>query len=622
MLNTNNQLPRSPSLFDVLESFRYWPRILRLLWETNPYYFIFVFGLNTLASLIPAASVLLTQMLLTQVGLVLANEADSVLLVFALFAGLGLFRELTRVLSESYEAIYSELLSNRINVQLMEKADILPYKYFENPDAYDKLQRAREDSTFRPFQIFQQILEIKGGVITLISVAGVLFFWKWWLALVLLLIPLVSSFAFLKIGEEEFQIDWKRATDRRRQYYFMGLMTTDSSVREVKAFGVGSVLLDKYRSLYERFFKQDKRLLLKRMRITLLYQTIGIFTVIGMQFLVVQQTFVGVLSIATMMAYIQAISQTQSASSNLMQTLFIMYQNNRYVRQLFEFLDIQESEQNVVKKAFPNRTVCEKQSGLVFEHVSFKYPDTDQYVLKDVCLHIRPGETLALVGENGSGKTTLVKLLVRLYELEEGDILYNGRSIQSYSVKEWREIIGAVFQDFIRYELTARENIALGNWRFANDQQKVEQSAQCSGAISIIERLPQGMNTQLGKWFKEGTQLSGGQWQKIAIARAYMRDAYVYILDEPTAALDPKAEKEVFEKFRELAERKIGVFISHRYSTVRNADRIIVLQDGEVIERGSHADLMKMNRTYASLYRLQASAYTDTNERSVQPAGR
>ena len=202
-------------------------------------------------------------------------------------------------------------------------------------------------------------------------------------------------------------------------------------------------------------------------------------------------------------------------------------------------------------------------------------------------------------------------MLVRLYELEEGDITYNGRSIKSYSIREWREIIGAVFQDFIRYELTAKENIALGNWRFAEDKIRIKNAAKYSGALTIIEKLPQGMETQLGKWFKEGIQLSGGQWQKIAIARAYMRDADIYILDEPTAALDPKAEKEVFEKFKELTKNKMGIFISHRYSTVQNASKILVLQKGKVIESGSHSTLMEIDGVYASLYRLQASSYLE-----------
>lgn len=603
---------KSPSFLDVLKSFQYWPRILSLLWKANPYYLVLVFVLNILASLIPAANVLLTQLLVTQVGLVIENQAKSIFLVFFLFALLGLLREVIRILSENYEAIYSELLNNQINILLMEKANSLPYKYFEDSDAYDKLQRVREDSTFRPFQIFQQILSVKGSIITIFSVAGVLLLWKWWLAVILLLIPFIFSFSLLRVGEEEFQINWRRATNRRRQYYILGLMTSDSSAKEVKAFDVGPRLIEKYRYFYSKFFKEDKQLILKRTRVTLSLQTIGIIAVIGMQYFVIQQTIAGVLTIATMIAYIQAISQTQSTSSNLMYTLFMMYQNNRYVRQLFEFLDINEMEdkESLIVGSFPKR---ERNSGLVFRNVSFKYPGTNQYVLKNVSFHLKPGETLAIVGENGSGKTTIVKLLVRLYELEEGDITYNGRSIKSYSIREWREIIGAVFQDFIRYELTAKENIALGNWRFAEDKIRIKNAAKYSGALTIIEKLPQGMETQLGKWFKEGIQLSGGQWQKIAIARAYMRDADIYILDEPTAALDPKAEKEVFEKFKELTKNKMGIFISHRYSTVQNASKILVLQKGKVIESGSHSTLMEIDGVYASLYRLQASSYLEKN---------
>ncbi|SFT00716.1 ABC transporter ATP-binding protein [Marininema halotolerans] len=604
----------SPSFRNVLESFKYWPRILKLLWQTNPLYFLLVFGLNGITSLIPAASVMLTQMLMTQVGIAQQTGIlQPVLMVFALFAGLALFREISRIISDNYQAIFSERLSNSINMQLMKKADHLPYRYFEDAEAYDKLQRARQDSSFRPFQIFQQILQIIGGTITLLSVAGVLFYWQWWLALVLLLIPLTSSFSYLRVGEEEFQIDWNRAAERRKQSYFLGLMTTDASVKEVKVFGIGSLLLEKYRQMYERFFKEDKKLLLKRMRITLFFQIVGIGAVIGTQLLVVQQTVAGVLTIAMMMAYIQAIAQTQATSSSLLQTLFVMYQNNLYVSQLFAFLDIEESEESIVQRPYVSTKQAE-QTGFVFQNVSFRYPGTDHYVLKNINLQLKPGETLAIVGENGSGKSTLVKLLVRLYELEEGDILYQGRSIRSYSVKAWRDLMGTVFQDFIRYELTARENIALGNWREAEHAEAVEMAAKNSGATTVLERLPLGLDTQLGKWFKEGVQLSGGQWQKIAIARAYMRDAALFVLDEPSAALDPKAEKEVFDKFAELTVDKMGIFISHRYSTVRNADRIIFMQQGEILESGTHASLMKRNGSYAVLYQMQAAAYIDNQE--------
>ncbi|SDW80963.1 ATP-binding cassette, subfamily B [Marininema mesophilum] len=610
----------SPSFRNVMESFKFWPRILKLLWKTNPRYFIMVFGLNGITSLIPAASVLLTQMLMTEVGIAKYTEVvQPVFIVFGLFAGMAIFREISRIISDNYQAIYAELLSNSINILLMKKADLLPFKYFEDADAYDKLQRARQDSTFRPFQIFQQILQIIGGTITLLSVAGVLFYWQWWLALVLLLIPLTSSFSFLRVGEEEFQIDWKRAAERRKQSYFLGLMTTDSSVKEVKVFGIGSLLLSKYQKLYDRFFREDKGLLLKRMRITLFFQVIGFLAVIGTQLLVVQQTVAGVLTIATMMAYIQAIAQTQATSSSLLQTLFVMYQNNLYVSQLFEFLDIEESEETIVQRPYIS-TKEKNDTGFVFQNVSFRYPGTDRYVLKNISFQLKPGETVAIVGENGSGKTTLVKLLVRLYELEEGDILYNGRSIRSYSVKEWRELLATVFQDFIRYEMTARENIALGNWRVAEEGEKVEFATKNSGATTVIEGLPHGLETQLGKWFKEGVQLSGGQWQKIAIARAYMRDATLYVLDEPSAALDPKAEKEVFDKFAELTVDKMGIFISHRYSTVRNADRIVFMQQGEILESGTHASLMKRNGSYAVLYQMQADAYVDSQEQQLNPA--
>lgn len=615
-MTANNPAPSQNSmgiLMSVMRSFRYWPRIFRLLWESHRGYFFLVIVLNVIKGMIPAVLIIATERLISAVQLAPQQGMKPALIVFAVFASLALIQELVRLVLESYQSLYQDLLSNTVNIKLMEKAVRLPFASFENAEIYDNLQRARQDSSYRPYQIFQQVMGVISGGVTLISVAGVLVAWKWWLALIVLCIPMMSAISFLKLGEQVFLVNYNRAADRRKQFYFLHLLTTDSTVKEIKILQLGAHIVRKYREFYNTFFGQDKRLLMRRMRLSLFFQTVTFLIVGGMQLFVVWETLVGAIALGSLIAYIQAISLTQVTSYVLMQTVFSMYQNNLYISQLFVFLDVPETENAAVS----NQSVLieGKHRGLEFRNVSFRYQGMSQYALKNVSFALRPGENLAIVGENGSGKSTLVKLIARLYEPTEGEILFEGKPIQSYDIDEWRSKIGAVFQDFVRYELTVRENIAYGDWRHADDEAAIQLAATRSGADEVIKHLPQGMDTQLGRMFADGMQLSGGQWQKIAIARAYMRDSDLYILDEPTAALDPASETEVFERFRELTNDKMGLYITHRYSTVRYASSIMVLEKGEIVEIGTHRQLMDQRGVYATLFQMQASSYIENDER-------
>lgn len=609
------------SIKNIFESFKYWPRIFKLLWETHKGYFFLVISLNILRGLLPALLILSTQLLVNYVqfsyssNLKFGEAVEEFGPIFVTFGLLTILSGFSGLILETFKNIYKELLSNTVNIKIMNKAVNLSYSSFENDQIYDNLQRARQDATYRPYQIFEQVMGIIQGTVILVSVAGILISWKWWLAIVLLLIPITSAWSVLKVGQQVFLVEYNRATEIRKQFYFMNLLTTDTNVKEIKTFQLGDLILDKYRKLYQKFFKQNKFLLLKRMKIDLFFQGITLLVVIGIQLLVISEALLGIIAIGTLIAYFQSITISQKTSTDLMYSVFQMHQNNLYISQLFKFFDVEEERNEISEDTLTHQITEEKlgkYEGIEFINVSFKYPNTKNYVLKNVSFHISPGETLALVGKNGSGKSTIVKLLNRLYRNYEGEILFNGKELRLYSSKEWSQVITAVFQDFVKYELPVKDNIGFGSWENSNNNSAIMNAASLSGSLDMIKKLPDGIDTQLGKWFADGIQLSGGQWQRIAIARSYMKDAEIYILDEPTAALDPESETEVIRKFKEVTRGKMGVFISHRYSAVQYSDNIIVLADGGIVEGGTHQDLIKKGGQYAKLYEIQAESYIKT----------
>ncbi|KMM37669.1 ABC transporter ATP-binding protein [Alkalihalobacillus macyae] len=603
---------------EVFKTFKYWPRIFSLLWQTHRGYFFLVIFLNIFSGLLPALLIFLTQILVNYVQSSYSEDLDfSTSLgefgpIFSVFAIVTILSGISGLILETFKSIYRELLSNVINIKIMNKAINLSYASFENDRIYDNLQRARQDATYKPYQIFEKVMGIIQGTVTLFSVAGILIAWKWWIGFILLLIPISSAWSVLKVGQQIFQVDYQRATEKRKQFYFMHLLTTDANVKEIKTFQLGELILGKYKGLYQKFFAQDKFLLLKRMKIDLVFQILTLIVVVGIQLLVIYESLLGLIAIGSLIAYFQAMTTSQTTSTRLMYNIFEMHQNNLYISQLFTFFDVEEETDRPLSLKQPETSNGFTNTGIEFVNVSFKYPNTNHYVLKNVSFQIKPGETLALVGKNGSGKSTIVKLLNRLYTEYDGLILLNGKELRSYTAKEWSQVITAVFQDFVKYELDVKDNIGFGNFEKSDDIHAINESAILSGSSEIIEKLPYGLDTQLGKWFADGYQLSGGQWQRIAIARSYMKNAEIYILDEPTAALDPESETEVFKKFNEVTKGKIGIFISHRYSAVQYTDNIIVLKDGRIVEQGNHELLIRKKGEYAKLYETQAESYVKT----------
>lgn len=398
----------------------------------------------------------------------------------------------------------------------------------------------------------------------------------------------------------------RQSPDRRRMAYFLDLLTKDTYNKEIKLFGLGDFFIARWREIANRFYHENRGLVLRRYLTGFAWGSLTTLVTSGTYLYVALQAVLGKLTLGDLTFYTQAVGQVQSSLGSILGGLSDMYENNLYLNNLYDFLDYTPTIQS---PASPRRLELPLKQGIEFRNVSFTYPGKTEPALRDVNFKINPGEAIALVGQNGAGKTTVVKLLTRLYDPDEGQILIEGHDIREYDLESLHSAIGVIFQDYVTYFFSARENIGVGRLPDMDNTPMIETSAAKSGADTVVARLPKGYDTMLGRWFDEGYQLSGGEWQKVALARAFMRDAEILILDEPTASLDARAEYEIFAHMRELTQGKMAVFISHRFSTVRLADRIFVIENGTLTEMGSHEELIALDGTYAELFNLQAAAY-------------
>jgi ATP-binding cassette subfamily B protein len=404
----------------------------------------------------------------------------------------------------------------------------------------------------------------------------------------------------------------RESPERRKMYYFNRLMTDDDYNKEIKLFNLGNFFIGRYQQLADKFYEENQRILVRRNMTGFYWMVLSLVANAGIYIYVALQAVTGRITLGGLTLYTQTAQQVGQSFQALLDGLSNTYENNLFVSTLFEFLEYEPVITSPEKPRSFEQSLESKGLEIEFRNVSFTYPDKDpetEATLKNMSFTIRAGEAIALVGRNGAGKTTIVKLLTRLYDPDEGEILIGGRNIKEYDLKSLREEIGVIFQDYVAYYLSARENIGVGRIKDIENLDLVNSAAKKSGASEVIEGLPDGYETMLGRWWKDATQLSGGQWQKLALARAFIREARILILDEPTSSLDARAEYEVFAKFRELTEGKTAIFISHRFSTVRLADRIFVLENGTILEDGSHEELMMVDGRYAELFNLQAEAY-------------
>ncbi len=587
------------------------PRAFGLVWSSSKGYTITLAVLSVLFGALPAATAWVGKLLVD--GVVAAIQAagqngtttyviELVVLQFALLAGTSLLQTVRNINQQALQ----ELTARRVQLIVMEHSNRLDLSFYENPTFYDALQQAQREAGFRPTQMVEQAFGLIRSFITFASLIALIASLGWFVAVAALLAPIPAFIAQSRYGWRGYLLSRRQSPDRRRMSYFLDLLTKDTYNKEIKLFGLGEHFIKRWEEISIRFYKENRALVKRRYLMGFAWGSLSIIVTSGTFLYVALGTIAGRLTLGDLTFYSQAVGQVQSSLSSILDGFSGMYENSLYLNNLYSFLDYEpaiRSDPSARKVQLPLT------QGLEFRNVTFTYPGKSEPALHDVSFTVGPTESVALVGQNGAGKTTIVMFLTRLYDPDEGQILLDGVDIREYDLESLHAAIGVIFQDYVTYFFSARDNIGVGRLEELDNMERVEASAERSGADRVIERLPLGYDTTLGRWFDEGYQLSGGEWQKVALARAFMRDAAILVLDEPTASLDARAEYEIFARMKELSQGKMTVFISHRFSTVRLADRIFVLEDGTVKESGSHAELMLLDGTYADLFNLQAAAY-------------
>lgn len=505
-----------------------------------------------------------------------------------------------------FEHVLHARLSHDINSQIMRHALTLDLEFFEDSEYYDKLTNARREADRRAMSILNTGFYAVQNILMLGSFAVLLFSFSPLVALVLFGASLPLFIAQTTYSDLHFRLLTWRAPEARRMSYYEQLLTEKDAAKEVKLFGLGDTLLGRYVELFWKFFREDAILARRRSLMSVGFGLLSNIAYYGAYAWVVWRAVTGAATLGDMVLYLSLFRQSQTAFQGLLYQVNALYESALFMSNLFGFLELKP---RLPVSAHPATVKLGVPGGIEFRNVSFKYANKPEWALRNVSLKIRAGEKIALVGANGAGKTTFIKLLTRLYDPNEGQILLDGIDLREYAPDSLRDAIGVIFQDFVRYMATARENIGFGQVKALGDTPRIERAAEKGGADDVIAGLSEHYDTMLGHWFVRGRELSGGQWQKIALGRAFMRDADVLVLDEPTSALDAEREYEIFQRFRELTAGKIAILISHRFSTVRMADRIAVIDNGALSELGSHDELLALGGTYARLFNMQAEGY-------------
>jgi ATP-binding cassette subfamily B protein len=637
--STNNEAPKQPLGVALRESARFIRRALGLVWQASPALTLAYGALALVAALLGPAIALAGKRI---VDAVVAGVRADTLHWVVVELGLVVAQASVARGSGLVRSVLGSRLGNDINIAILERAQRLELRHFEDPEFYDRLTRARREASSRPLSLVSETVSLVQALLTLAGYAALLVRFSGWVVLVLMIATVPATIAEMKYSKQGFRMRNWRSPDARRLNYLEYILANDKHAKEMKLFGLGPLFLGRYKDLAEQFHREDTRLMVRRTIVTYALSLFATVAFYGAYAAMAALAALGRLTLGNMTMYVLAFRSGQQSFQSILSGIGSIYEHNLYMSNLFSYLDADldavlelpgengastplelamstngatklgatapvdpPSQSNGATAAFDG------ERGIRLLDVSFRYPGQRKWVLRHVDLFIPEGQSVAIVGQNGAGKTTLIKLLSRLYHPTEGRILLDGKDLEDWNSDALLARFGVVFQDFNQYQLKFGENVGVGAVAHLDDEARILRATDQGGAAPLLAGLTEGIETPLGRWFAKGAELSGGQWQKIALSRGFMReDADILVLDEPTAALDAEAEHAVFERFQQLTQDRTTIIISHRFPTVRMADRILVIEDGVILEDGTHDELLTAAKTYARLYRLQAQGYS------------
>ncbi len=584
---------------------------MRFVWRAGPGRAMVSLGLVCIQGVVPLLTLYLIKLIIDAVTFSLsavdkAAAFEHVLLLIALAGAVALLNALLQMLAGLVKEGQSLAVADYMHNILHAKSVDMDLEYYENPKYFDTLHRAQKEGPFRPNRIVGGLVGVVRSGISLMAMVGLLFAFHWSIAIILFAAALPGVLVKIKYSEKLFHWQRNRTQLERKTAYYNWMLTGDQYAKEIRLFGLGGLFIKRFSTLRTQLRREKLDLVRRRGYADLLAQAGAVLAVFGSFGLIAYRAVQGMITLGDMVMYFQAFQRGLGFLKEMLGALAGLYEDNLFLSNLFEFLDLSPRVKDPIQ---PDAVPKPMQKGLNVESVDFQYPAATRKAIDGISLSIDPGQVVALVGENGSGKTTLVKLLCRLYDPIAGRITMDDIDLRRFEKAALHREISVIFQDYAKYHLTARENIWLGNVETPSDPAGIARAAKRAGAHDLISGLPKGYETVLGRWFEEGSELSIGEWQKIALARAFMRPAQLIVLDEPTSSMDAKTEYEIFTRFKELLQGRAAVIISHRFSTVRMADRIIVLDQGRITESGSHEELMAANGTYAVMYERQAGYY-------------